>query len=97
MMNLAALADNIRKIAREQLGAKVVEDVKVSDYVDEAGDDAYEIIVVIDKFDPEILSTDARYSIVDAVMRQLADAGDDRFPYMWFIPQDELAEALADD
>lgn len=97
MMNAAALAKVTREAAQQRLGRDFVRDIQVSDYVDAFGDKAFEVLVIVDKFDPDILSFQTRFEITRSLIDALTRAGDERHPFIKFIPKDELADAAAND
>jgi hypothetical protein len=97
MNRLADLAADVKSLAQERLGRGVVQDVKVTDYVDESGEDAYQIFVVVNEFNPDVLTSEKRSGITIALVRKLDAAGDARFPFITFIPSSELAELSAND
>jgi hypothetical protein len=98
MNRLATVAENVKTLAQERLGkGVVVEDIRVSDYVDEAGENAYQILIVVNQFNPEILTSDKRSALTVALVRKLGAEGDARFPFISFVPHDELAELSAND
>ncbi|WP_325060687.1 hypothetical protein [Vitreimonas sp.] len=75
----------------------MVQDVDVHNYVDEDGESAYEVVFVLSKYDPDVLTAQNRSWIVRSIIRRLKDEGDTRFPFVKFISRDELAEAANDD
>ncbi len=85
-----------RELAEERLGKGVVDDVRVADYVDGTGEDAYQVLIVVNKFDPKVLTTQARSAVAVSLIRRLDAEGDARYPFVSFVPKDELAE-LAND
>ncbi len=96
MFTLEKLAAETRNVALERLGASVVKDVKVSDYRDADGDKAFEAIVVLKKYDPAVLTAEVMSGISLHLIRAVADDGDERWVFVRFIPEDELAELHAD-
>jgi hypothetical protein len=97
MTDLASLATNARKTAQERLGKAMVQEVSVQDYVDEDGEPAFEVVFVLQTYDPEVLTAENRSWIVRSIIRKLKDEGDSRFPFVKFISRDELAEIANDD
>lgn len=97
MDRLSAVAADVKALAQESLGQGVVQDVKVADYIDESGDDAYQVQVVVNAFDPNVLTAKKRSAIAISLVRKLSAAGDERFPFMTFIPSNELTELAAND
>lgn len=97
MMNAAALAEVTRETAQQKLGRDFVRDIQVSDYVDAFGDEAFEVLVIVDKFDPDILNSNTRFEITRSLIDALTRAGDERHPFIKFIPKDELADVAAND
>lgn len=69
----------------------------MSDYVDEAGEHAYRVLVVVNEFDPDVLTPDRRSAFAVALVQKLGSEGDSRFPFISFVPRDELAELTAND
>ncbi len=96
MFTQEKLTVEARKVALERLGAGMVKDILVSDYIDAGGDKAFEAIVVLAKYDPTIVTVEAMSAISLHLIRALDDDGDGRWVYVRYIPEDELAEILAD-
>ena len=96
MDRLSNIAAEAKELAEERLGKGVVQDVRAADYVDETGEDAYRILIVVNEFDPNVLTTQARSAVVISLIRRLSAEGDARYPFVSFVPKDELAEAAND-
>jgi hypothetical protein len=97
MNRLADVAAEVRSLAQERLGQVLIQDVRVADYVDEGGENAYQVLIVVNEFDPEVLTADRRSEFAVALVRKLGAEGDSRFPFISFVPRDELAELSAND
>ena len=82
LLNVAAEA---RELAEEHLGKVVVNDVRVSDYVDWTGEDAYQVLIVVNKFDPKVLTPQARSAVAISLIRRLDAEGDVRYPFVSFV------------
>ena len=95
-MDARSVSAAAKKLAQERFGTGVVQDAKATDYTDETGEKAYRVTIVVKEFDPDVLTTEARADVVRGLIRQLEEAGDGRFPFVSFIPSDELAELAAD-
>jgi hypothetical protein len=96
MNRLAKVTAEVRSLAQDRLG-QVVQDIKVTDYVDEGGEDAYQVLIVVNEFDPDVLTAHKRSEFAVALVRKLGAEGDSRFPFISFVPRDELAELSAND
>ncbi len=97
MLSLAKFKIEARKVASERLGQDTVQDVSVSDYLDEDGDKAILVSYVIDKFDPDKLSTEKRLAVFRSLVRYLGQAGDDRLPLIQYVESEEMADLAAND
>ena len=96
-MEAATLTKLARETAERRVGKDMVRDVNVSDYMDAAGEPAFDVLIVISKFDPDVLSSAVRHEIGRALYRALTENGDQRYPFVRFVPEDELAETAAND
>ena len=87
-----------KKAASETLGGANIVSVTSQPKVDWMGDDALEIMVVLQPGALALLSGEAFNKALLELHDRLQNAGEDRFPFMRYATEDELKElAEADD
>lgn len=93
-MAQTTITEGARRLALERF--KSVEEVHVSDSLDQDGEPALELTLVVKEgFDPQDFSPSKKAEYVRELLAMLQERGDHRFPYIHLATQRDLADLAA--
>lgn len=93
MLQPGDIERNAVEIARRNFGEENVLRAEVHPWVDSDGDDTWRVLIVVDPKIADTISGEVVLNNIIELHNRLADAGEDRMPFLQYATEEELAHS----